>query len=266
MRKISFFILWPFCLLSMAVVLSGASKKQKEFVQFGSNRFVCTHEVTNEEYRTYLNFLSANHQTDLLKISWYDSTLWQKKFPGSSNDPMTQFYHSHPAYSHYPVVNISFEAMKGYCLWLTQELNAGRKEKVEVYLPSEFEWGIFSNPLPGHNLPWYGNFNYLPGNPEIHMANIKFKVAEESKANFDYIYDGCVYTCPSFHYPPNKLGLYHVIGNVAEVTSGGIVKGGSWDNELQDCTIEKSQEFQPPDPRVGFRIAYRELETSSARK
>jgi hypothetical protein len=31
-------------------------------------------------------------------------------------------------------------------------------------------------------------------------------------------------------------------------------KGGSWDNFIDECTVEKSQTYDGPDPRIGFRI------------
>ena len=48
--------------------------------------------------------------------------------------------------------------------------------------------------------------------------------------------------------------IYDVIGNVSEMTSDGKQKGGSWDNYPEECTVDKTQSYTLPDPRVGFRV------------
>ena len=45
-------------LVSMIIFISGRNPVEKgEFVMFEKNKFVCRHEVTNKEYRIFLNFL-----------------------------------------------------------------------------------------------------------------------------------------------------------------------------------------------------------------
>jgi hypothetical protein len=49
-----------------------------------------------------------------------------------------------------------------------------------------------------------------------------------------------------------------VIGNVSEMTNiKDIEKGGSWWTKIEDCAIDKRENIQVPDPRVGFRVVVR---------
>jgi formylglycine-generating enzyme required for sulfatase activity len=59
-----------------------------------------------------------------------------------------------------------------------------------------------------------------------------------------------------YYYPPNELGLYGMIGNVAEmIDQKGSIKGGSWADPLSRCKYEITGIFNGPSTRVGFRCA-----------
>ena len=128
------------------------------------------------------------------------------------------------------------------------------KEKATFRLPSEKEWKKISGSLPGNNLAWYGTYAYESSNEKEILANVKFK--DFAKEGSNYVADGCVYTCWVKNYKPNTLCVYDIIGNVAELTLEGKIKGGRWDNFIVEYTVEKDQNFTIPDPRVGFRIMY----------
>ncbi len=64
----------------------------------------------------------------------------------------------------------------------------------------------------------------------------------------------------SGHYKANNLGIFDIIGNVSEITQSGLQKGGSWDNYLEECTIDKTQNYELPDPRIGFRVVMEVIE------
>lgn len=241
-------------LVSMIIFISGRNPVEKgEFVMFEKNKFVCRHEVTNKEYRIFLNFLRQGNEQEKFKISLYDSTQWKVKFPYAFNEPILNNYHSHPAYDNYPVVNISKAAAEQYCVWLANTCNTNSKNKINFRLPTEKEWNKFACPMPGNNLPWYGIYDYEPTNTNEFLANIKFS---EISGGYNFQYDGSFYTSQVKKYKPNKLGLYDIIGNVSELTNDGKEKGGSWYDLLEECTIDKEQNYELPDPRVGFRIIY----------
>lgn len=240
-----------------AIFLSAMKPKtaEKDFVKFDKNLFASRYEVTNLKYREFLQDLKRTNQTEKYAKCRYDSTQWINIFSSSHCNPMVSSYHCHPAYDHFPVVNITTEGAQSYCEWLTTSYNRDSKrtyKKVLFRLPTETEWKKLSGPLPGHNLPWYGNFPYVDEHAKTFLANIKIK--DMITGNPDYCADGGMMTLIVGHYKPNNLGIYDVIGNVSEMTADGRLKGGSWDNYLDECTIDKTQTYTLPDPRVGFRV------------
>lgn len=57
-----------------------------------------------------------------------------------------------------------------------------------------------------------------------------------------------------FDLPINNYGLYNMIGNVAElVKEKGIVKGGSYQDHLDDCSIDRKGEYFGASSTIGFR-------------
>ena len=77
---------------------------------------ISDHEVTNLEYRKFLQFLKINGRDTDLKIAQIDTNNWQN-YPALSM--ITKTYHRHPAFDHHPVVNISYQAATLYCQYLT---------------------------------------------------------------------------------------------------------------------------------------------------
>jgi len=250
-----------FAISAMAISISATltTSVDKNYVKFDNNLYAARFEVTNKQYREFLGNLKSENKTAEYIKCMYDSAQWTKKFPSANNKPMV--YHSHPAYDNYPVVNISFEAAKLYCNWLTIQYNRNSKRtyhQVIFRLPTENEWEKLSAPLPGHNLPWYGNFPYTDERAKTFLTNIKMK--DVIGGNDDYYSDGGIMTIIVGHYKPNNIGIYDVIGNVCEMTSDGKLKGGSWDNYIDECTVDKSQTYPLPDPRVGFRTIMEVIE------
>lgn len=246
-------------LLVLTVLIVGLSSLtlkigKEKFVQIDQKLFASRFEVTNEEFRDFLTSVEAESITCL-----YDSTQWVKKFPYSYNQPLVNFYHWHKAYSDYPVVNITRESAEAYCKWLTNNYdNSFRKKykKVVFRLPTEAEWVKLSGIESKNNLPWDGNTSQGT-DLSTAMANIKAH-GESGKA--DYKFDGNLYTSKVGDYKANKYGLFDIVGNASELTQSGILKGGSWDSYIEECTADKSLTFDLPDPRVGFRVVMEIIE------
>lgn len=261
MRKQLFYFI---IVVAIATLSSMKPDTSKNFVKFGDNLFVSKFEVTNGEYKQFINYLKESHE--LIKVENFlpDSNQWTEKFDTLYNAPYVDFYHWHPAYDNYPIVNISKEAIDNYCSWLTERYNSNQKrkyKKVVFRLPTEKEWVLFSSPLPGHKLPWDGSYPDVidkKSDKAFMLANIK--VMDSASGKFNYNQDGALISCKIGSYKPNKIGIYDIIGNVAELTSDNKIKGGSWDNTLEECLIDKTQDYTLPDPRVGFRLVMEIIE------
>lgn len=130
--------------------------------------YMATSEVTNNQYRTFLNdlliqgkieeFMKAVPDTSKWisdgRALFYklnsDSTKWGSN-PELFFEPMRKNYYWHPAYDSYPVVNISREGAILYCDWLTNAANERIKEtkpeskweslyQNDLRIPQDIEW------------------------------------------------------------------------------------------------------------------------------
>ena len=91
-------------------------KIEKNFLKINDTLLAYKYETSNELYNFFLSKQTiSNFDYSLLKI---DSTNW--RLLKYSNEPYAQYYHLHPAYLKYPVVNISYEGAISFCKWLTE--------------------------------------------------------------------------------------------------------------------------------------------------
>lgn len=211
-------------------------ESRSKLVKLAANLFVSPTEVSNMEYRAFLDYLYTSGLKEKYAICLYDSSQWQKAV--KNPEPLTAYYHRHAVYNDYPVVNISHEAMQLYCDWLTllYEKSEGRKYKKVVYrLPKETEYERIIIPIPAK-----------PGaatSGQNKYANIRSENIEPVEL-----------TAPVYAYSPNKAGLYNTIGNVSEVTQEGKIVGGNFTSDPGECNYGTYQQYTLPDARVGFRV------------
>ncbi|MDB4088982.1 formylglycine-generating enzyme family protein [Flavobacteriales bacterium] len=215
-------------------------------------------EVSN---RYYHEFLSAISNEDSVKnypktFRWTDQVAY--------GEPMQKFYFKHPAYTDYPLVNITYENATAYCTWLTKILNRNFSyQKVLVRLPTEKEWEDAAKAGNKYaNYPW--------GTESMRVAEGKNQ--GKFQANFvlrkgNSIMDGATITAPVNSYWQNGFGLYNMSGNVSEMVSEkGLVKGGSWSNRADWLRIEKQQYVYSASPEVGFRYVVEVIELPQPKK
>lgn len=215
-----------------------------EFLVLNDSVWMYNFEITNFQYNFFLEDLQRNDPELYTRIK-PDSSLW-----GQRSDfflSTGQYYHWHPAYDAYPVVNIPKEGAEAFCAWMTQ--NYGHSW-LKFRLPTEYEWMEASGVMPGHNLPWKNN---MPFDEKGYYANLKYWSYPDQASNF--VWDGGLVTVPPGMFRPTPGGLYDMIGNVAEMVGDKeVVKGGSWDSYLKESTVELSQPYKGPNCSVGFRI------------
>ncbi len=158
-------------------------------------------------------------------INVYPDTLaWISDFTYSYNDPMAKMYFWHPGFDDYPVVGVTWEQAKAFCVWRTMyHNNYLATEKggafVQNYrLPTEYEWEYAAR--GGRNVslyPW--GSPYTRDNKGCFLANFK-------PLRGNYVDDGFLKPSPVGSFEPNDFNLYDMAGNVAEWTISAFDEAG----------------------------------------
>ena len=228
-------------------------KVEKTLVKLHDSLYASKFEVSNQDYTVFLESLLRENRSDEYQTADIVATGWADEL--SYNEPYVQHYHTHDAYSEYPVVNISYEGAILFCDWMTENYNAHPKKKftkVRFRLPTEQEWTMAAKGgNPDAVYPWNGT-QLQDSKGEI-MANFRsgegdeLGIAGDLKSNADII-------APVQSYFPNDFGLYNMAGNVAEMTAEkGLAKGGSWKDPDKALQIDSDGNYERPSAFVGFR-------------
>jgi formylglycine-generating enzyme required for sulfatase activity len=227
--------------------------------------FMQTKEVTNLEYRTFLNDLLIQGNIEEYLKAKPDEQMWVKQFDQGMK-PMSDLYFSHPAYNNYPVVNISRQGAEMYCNWLTKAFNSYAIAKNapqihDVRLPSRTEWTYAASSCGKYtNYPWPGEF--VRDSKGLFLANHK---------PFDgkFMDDGIFHTGHVTSYNPSEFGLYCLSGNVAEMvynsnnerTQHGTA-GGDWTSDAEHIKLyaeDLNNGITEPRSNIGFRVVFTHL-------
>lgn len=237
--------------------------------------FYMSNEITNLQYEKFLEYLEDKGRTEDLSIAQVDSNAWNTSFPKTFFEPMAKYYHSHPAYFNYPVVNISKKGAELFCDYLTTYYDSlsGGELKLNFRIPTRAEY-IRAARGGDHNkvYTWNGVTLYkregkftgqaqancirngaecITRNPET--GKLEFIFADYSTEN--YLFDKADILAPVKSYWPNDFGFYNINGNVAEMISDGpYAVGGDWHSPGYDIRNESIKPFDKPHPTVGFRV------------
>lgn len=242
-------------------------------------------EISNSEYRLFLNDLILQNRKEEYASARVDSAAWTGHYKKSFFEPMRNMYGWHPGYDNYPLVNVSVEGARLFCKWLAEEITGTfhDKEILEVRLPTERQWEYAaSSGQKFRTYPWGGPSvqndkgcylaNFKPGvdatnsclNGEKSMDDVALN---DKIKKSPYVADGGLITVRVDSYNPNGLGLYNMSGNVSEMVvntkSGKVgVKGGSWEDDKEELKIKAPMQREGQvvaHPTIGFRpiIIYR---------
>ncbi len=145
-----------------------------------------------------------------------DTTAWINDFDNAFNEPYMRLYFSHPGYSEYPVVGVSWEQATAFCAWRTDYLIQGygmaNSSYIQPYrLPTEAEWEYAAR-AGRNNTPY-------PWEDELPRAEGGCFYANFKPEQGDYSKDGNLISARVASYSPNEFGLYDMAGNVSEWTS-----------------------------------------------
>lgn len=244
--------------------------------------FISKTEVSNGEYRTFINYLKKINDYKRLKFCLVDSAKWKQIMP--NNEPYVNYYHSHKAYDNYPVVNISYDAAIEYCKWLTDSLNKNNQSsfQFEATLPMRVEW-VRATIKEKFGMPYAWGTPYLRysgkkyagsfmcnhrrfGGESITYNNESKKFEVASQEDFysgiaPYLNNNADILAPVNSYWPSVNGAYNMNGNAAEmVLEKGIAVGGSWLSPGFDVRNESFVNYTDPSPTIGFRPIIRIIE------
>lgn len=151
-----------------------------------------------------------------------DTTVWVNDFNNSYNEPYMRMYFSHPGYSDYPVVGVSWEQATAFCEWRTKFFRMGQDKNsrpIENFrLPTEAEFEFAArNGKTENKYPW--DVDSTMDDKDCFMAN--FKPGEGN-----YTKDGNLIPARVATYSPNRFGIYDLAGNVSEWTSTAYIESG----------------------------------------
>lgn len=213
-------------------------------------------EVTNKQYREFLNSLPPSERKEMLP----DSLAWAREV----GIPWEVYFRGE-GYEDYPVVCVTWHQARQFAEW------AGKK------LPTEVEWEYAARSgVSGRIYPWDGIYARDPYTGS-HLANFA--------PNGDHAVDGFVITAPVGSFPANNFRLYDMAGNVTEWCKDAyfpsykvlkmtqkqlvtpqyvreterrkIIRGGSWasDDFFIGVGVRDYRFAKQASPRLGFRCA-----------
>jgi formylglycine-generating enzyme required for sulfatase activity len=250
-------------IFSLGNVVAQVSNKdlKKNYAVISDKLYAGKYEVSNVQYRHFLEDLKNQNKHEEWITASVDSCNWTTK-KGLYSEKMRDYYHLHPAYDFYPVVNVSIYSANAYCIWLTEKYHSNPKRKYQnviFRLPTCEEWESAAHGADSSSrYPWNGDF----------LLDKRMRMQCNSKLDYSIIpfikfnpFEGDKFS-PVKSYKPNSIGLYNMSGNVAEMVSdAAITKGGSWMDDSNFAQIAVSQPYDlEPHPSVGFRVFMEILE------
>lgn len=226
----------------------------KSLAKVNESLYASDSEVSNAQYNLFLADLKKNNKQDLLALCQIDSVQWENK--STYNQPYVKYYHAHPAYKNYPVVNISHKAATLFCEWLTGYYNSDPKrkfKKVIFRLPTEQEW-IQAAQAGDANAIYAWQGTELRNKKGQLMANFK-RGDGDTLGVAGHLNENADITVPVYSYWPNKFDIFTMSGNVSEMLNEKeIIKGGSWANTSDFLRIDTKIKYDgSPKPYIGFR-------------
>ena len=210
----------------------------------GQYLFMAESEVSNQEYRIYLDWLKK-HKPNEYFANYPDTSKW-----GSTSTycaPYIQYYFQHPAYKNFPLVNLTQRQALNYCAWLHDSLakyfeaqNSSIAQFV-VRLPTEQEWmHAARGGLPQSAIyPWEGNSHQMTKGKKKHLNKWMLNCKSGNLYSIHYSDQFSFITTQVQSYWPNGYGLYNMSGNVSEwIAETGKTKGGSWNLPAYNARID----------------------------
>lgn len=226
------------------------------WAKFGNGKWMQKTEVTNAEFRVFLDEVKQNGNLDGYYSYYPDSTGWNRI--STTYAPFEVHYFSNPAFDNYPVVNISYEAAVAYCQWLTHKYTVQSNKafgNVSFRLPTREEWMLAARAGKddGRPYPWKGE--EIRDKKNQKLANFRDEGINAAVSLPTGTNEKAFITAPVNSFSANEIGLYCMSGNVAEmVAEKGVAVGGSFLDSANNIRIESKKEVKGVSADVGFRV------------
>jgi formylglycine-generating enzyme required for sulfatase activity len=233
----------------------------------GTSVLFCIHETRNQDYAA---FAAENPATNADWLATPSQNAASKESSGS-----------------HPVAKVSWLDAQSFCAWLSQKegrayrLPTDREWSLAVGIGHLEDWDEHTTPQtvfkPQGIYPWEGGWPPLQS-----VANFsdetRRRQAPDPAAKYVTGYDdGQAFTAPVMSYPPNKLGLHDMGGNVAEWCEDAFdnerydfpTRGGSWntaDGNYSQASFRLPLRYHFRGAFFGFRIVLEQIQMSEKAK
>ena len=103
-----------------------------------SSFYMDQYEVSNADWKAYMWWLGLvfKNAPGVIAGATPDTLVWARAL--SYNDRMINNYLRHPAYNDYPVVGVSWEQAKDFCLWRTDRVNEKLMVDMAIMEPVDY--------------------------------------------------------------------------------------------------------------------------------
>lgn len=258
------YICLPLCGAAIGLDAQNQLAPPPNSVALSANTYISATEVSNAQYQQMLDWVAVRQpegtQSEVYKSLQPNYAAWSQL---AGADAMGIYYHTHAAYTQYPVVNVSYRQALAYCSWLSA------RETEKAYFAAH----------PNETFDPAKDYSYLPATIQYRLPS-QAEWEQAAAANLDvqqYPYGykkiptkgsdapNCQdtrelipnviqLTAPITAGNANALGCYNMIGNVAEmVQEPNIAKGGSFRQPLDQCRIADQQSYSAAAAWLGFR-------------
>jgi formylglycine-generating enzyme required for sulfatase activity len=237
---------------------SFAQTKQwnQSWAKFSNGKWMQKTEVSNAEFRAFLEDVKKAGNLDGYYTYYPDSTGW--KNISSANAPFEAYHFTNPSFDNYPVVNITYDAALAYCQWLSYKYSAQPNKsfgQVEFRLPTREEWMLAARGGKNDDRPYPWKGEELVDKKNQKLANFRTEGSDLNDQIAGSRNDKVFITTPVNSFFANEIGLYCMSGNVAEmVAEKGVAVGGSYVENANNILIDSKKEFKSSSADVGFRV------------
>lgn len=230
--------------------------------------FIDKHEISNLDYLQFLWWLSVKEPTRF-KEMLPDTNVWISL--GGMDTNYVKHYLRHPAYQDFPIVGISKSQAEFYSNWRSariSEMMHVRDNKVKWNLDSSYNFPIKVRCRLPNKEEW--NFAAHAGLNYFQYPLGYESMYRKDSVLVDYVYDNrkrLFRTVWVESYFPNRFKIYHMLGNVSELTSDGYIKGLNFLTNLDGTSPFSEIKFtrEPDSVNLGYTVkSYMKYEKPAA--